>query len=126
MTTSNKNNLSMWQGTTFTHTIGVKYANGIPVDVTGYSAEMQIRSSYDSNTIVEQLSTSNDEITTTGANGQFVLQLSPERTANIYVDLTNGKPPKNTYVYDMNITDANNNVSKIMYGDLIVYGEVTR
>lgn len=125
MTTSNKNNLSMWQGTTFNYTVALKWANGIPIDVSSYTAEMQIRTSYDSNTIVESLSTANDEIIA-NANGQFVLELSPTRTANIYVDLTNGKPPRNTYVYDMNITDANNKVLKIMYGDVTVYGEVTR
>jgi hypothetical protein len=42
------------------------------------------------------------------------------------VDLSNGKPPKSMYVYDLELIDGSNNVSKLLYGDVTVYGEVTR
>jgi hypothetical protein len=40
--------------------------------------------------------------------------------------MTNGKPPRSTYVYDLELIDTGNTVSKILYGDVTVYGEVTR
>ena len=40
--------------------------------------------------------------------------------------MTNGKPPKTTYVYDLELIDGDGRVSKLLYGDVNVYGEVTR
>jgi len=55
------------------------------------------------------------------------IELDADRTANIQVDLTStSKPPKTIYVYDLNLTDANNRVTKLIYGVVNVYGDVTR
>jgi len=124
--TANKYNLEIWQGATFAMTITVKDANNAVQNLTNYTARMQLRTSYDAAAATESLTTSNGEISIIGAEGNLTLILAATRTANIPVDLTNGKPPKTTYVYDLELVDAANNVSKLLYGDVSVYGEVTR
>lgn len=128
MVTSNKYNITIWQGATFGLNIIANDSNGNPMNLTNYSARMQIRSSYDSTTVVESLTTANSEITITPAEGKLELELSAVRTANIAVDLCNSdsKPPKTTYVYDLELVDNANTVTKLIYGDVVVYGEVTR
>ena len=124
--TANKYNLEMWQGATFAMTITVKDANSNVQNLTSYTARMQMRTSYDAAAATVSLTTSNGEISIVGAEGNLILTLAATRTANIPVDLTNGKPPKTTYVYDLELIDGANNVSKLLYGDVNVYGEVTR
>ena len=124
--TNKKYTLEMWQGATFSMTITVNDANANAQNLTGYSARMQLRTSYDAGSATESLSTSNGEITIVAAEGNVILTLAASRTANIPVSLTNGKPPKTVYVYDLELIDNANNVSKLLYGDVNVYGEVTR
>ena len=125
-TNSNKYNLTMWQGATFGLSITVKDASGAVQNLTSYSARMQMRPSYDSGTVTESLSTANGEISIDAPAGNVMLELAASRTANITVDMTNGKPPKSSFVYDLELIDANSKVSKILFGDVTVYGEVTR
>lgn len=123
---TNKYNLTMWQGATFGLAITVKDANNQVMNLSSYTARMQIRSSYGSGSAAETLTTSNGEITITAATGNVALELAATRTANIAVDLNNGKPPRSTYVYDLELIDGSGRVSKLLYGDVLVYGEVTR
>lgn len=123
----NRYNMTMNQGSTFGFIVTVNDANGNTKNLVNSSASMQIRSSYDAPTPTETLSTANGEITIDGANGNVIVSLSATRTANIYVDVSgSGNPPKTKYVYDLELTDYANNVSKLLYGDLVVYAEVTR
>lgn len=123
---ANKYNLEMWQGATFSMVITVKDATANVQNLTSYTARMQMRTSYGAATPTETLTTANGEITITGAEGNVALELAASRTANISVDYSNGKPPKSTYVYDIELIDNNGKVSKLLYGDVNVYGEVTR
>ena len=125
--TNNKYNLEMWQGATFSMTVTVKDANANVQNLSGYTARMQIRTSYGAGSATESLTTSNGEITITAAEGNVALELAATRTANIPVDLnSDGKPPKRVYVYDLELVDGNGKVSKLLYGDVNVYAEVTR
>ena len=87
---------------------------------------MQMRPSYDSGAATESLTTANGEIVIAGVSGTVNLTLAATRTANIAVDMSNGRPPRSVYVYDLELVDSGNTVSKILYGDVTVYGEVTR
>ena len=116
----------MWQGSTFGININIQDSSGNTQNLTGYSARMQMRSSYTSASATETLTTANGEISIDAQTGNVAIQLAAERTANIAVDMNNGKPPKSMYVYDLELVDASNNVSKLLYGDVTVYGEVTR
>lgn len=124
--TDNKYNMTMWQGSTFGMVITVNTEAGSPQDLTNYSARMQIRPSYKSTSVEESLTSANGEISVGGTTGELTLTLSAARTANIAVDLNNGKPPRTVYVYDLEIQDGVGTVSKILWGDVTVYGEVTR
>ena len=123
---TNKYNITIWQGATFGLVITVKDSAGNTMNLTSYSARMQIRSAYNSGSATESLTSSNGEIAISPATGNLTLELAASRTANISVDLTNGKPPKSIYVYDLELIDGNGKVSKLLYGDAVVYGEVTR
>lgn len=123
---NNKYTLEMWQGATFALTITVKDSAGNVQNLTSYTARMQIRRNYDSGTATETLTTANGEITITAAEGNVAIELASTRTANISVDLTDGKPPRTVYVYDLELIDGDGKVSKLLYGDVNVYGEVTR
>ena len=124
--TDNKYNMTMWQGSTFGVSIIVNTIDNTPQNLLGYSARMQIRPTYKSTIVTESLTSSNGEIEITESAGQLSLSLSAERTADIHVDLGNGKPPRTVYVYDIEIEDNAGIVSKVLWGDLTVYGEVTR
>lgn len=122
----NKFNIEMTQGSTFELNLTVKNSNGALQSLASCSSRMQIRPSYSSNTVTESLSTANGEIVIDTSNSVLSLILSAERTANIKVDLSTGLPPKTKYVYDLELIDADLKVSKLIYGEVTVYGEVTR
>ena len=123
---NNKYNIEMNQGDTFSLNLTVKESNGALKSLSGYTARMQIRPSYQSNTVTESLSTSNSEISINTSTSTISLVLPASRTANIHVDLDNGLPPRTKYVYDLELIDGSSNVSKLVYGEVSVYGEVTR
>ena len=123
----NKYNLTMWQGSTFGLAITVKDANNAVQNLTSYTARMQIRPGYNSGAVTETLTSANGEILITAATGNVSIELAASRTANIAVDMDSpSKPPKSTYVYDLELVDGAGKVSKLLFGDVIVYGEVTR
>ena len=122
----NRYNIEMHQGSTYELQLIIKNANNTLKNLVSYSASMQIRPNYPSNTITESLTTSNGEIVINTTSSSVNLLLDHTRTANIYVDLNNGMPPKTKYVYDLELTDGDGKVSKIIFGDVIVYGQVTR
>lgn len=123
----NKYNLTMWQGSTFGLAITVKDANNAVQNLTSYTARMQIRPSYNSGEVTETLTSANGEILITAATGNVSIELAASRTANIAVDMDSpSKPPKSSYVYDLELIDGAGKVSKLLFGDVIVYGEVTR
>jgi flagellar capping protein FliD len=122
-----KYDIQMQQGTTYELLLSVKDSTGNNKNLAGHSASMQIRSTYQSQTATESLSTGTGEIDINTSNSTIHILLSAERTAAIRVDLSQNKiPPSSKYVYDLELTDSDNKVSKLIYGDVIVFGEVTR
>jgi hypothetical protein len=123
----NRYTIKIWQGATFGLTITVKDASGNTKNLENCTALMQIRPSYYSGGITETLSTANGEILISGNTGNVALALSAARTANIPVDMFDDHtPPRTKYVYDLDLKDSGNNVTKLIYGEVYVYGEVTR
>ena len=120
----NRNDLDMQQGATFQLQLVIQDANTNPINLSTYSAVMAIKTDYANTTLAEQLSTANSEIQMGSNTGVYNLELSAARTANVYVDLTNGVPPHSNYVYDVVITDGTGLATKIMYGNISMYGQV--
>lgn len=104
------------QGATFSRIVTWKTSAGVLVNLTGYTAEMQIRESYDSVSPVLTLSTSNGRISLGGAAGTITLTI---QAANM--DMDAGR-----YVHDLELTSAGGAVTRLTMGTFLVRPEVTR
>jgi hypothetical protein len=108
-------NITVYQGTTF-QLAPVWKIGGVPVILSNYTADMQVRASTDTGLIVE-LSTSNGRITIDSAYGRINLSLSASDTSA----LTAGN-----YLYDLNLTDNTAGITyKILQGAFTVVASVT-
>lgn len=107
------------QGATFTRPITWKDATGDPVNLTGFSARMQVRPSTGSATVVLDLTSSNGGIVfgTPRSSGYFEITVSATNTAA----LTPG-----TYVYDLELVAGSNIVTRLLEGKFTIKPEVTR
>jgi hypothetical protein len=101
-------NISVVKGTTFTLSPVWKIDN-LPVDITGYSADLQVRDV--SNNLITEMSTGNGKAVISGALGQVTFTLNATATAA----LTAG-----TYTYGYNLTDTTGNVYQILAGNFTV------
>jgi hypothetical protein len=90
------------QGATFTRTFEVSI-DGTPWNLTGYTAAMQVRQSFDSTVAVLTL-TSEDGITIDDT-GSFTVLITAEQTN----DLDAG-----SYVYDLELVSADDVVTRIL------------
>lgn len=89
----------------------------LPVDITGCSARMQVRSVVDDATVLLELSTANGGIALGGAAGTITLQLSAAATTAL--TWVRG-------VYDLEITLSDASVRRLLEGSVKVKPEVTR
>jgi hypothetical protein len=93
---------------------GIAYA---PVNLTSYTAELQIRSLPSSPDAVLTLSTSNSGITITPLTGTIACHATAAQTRII---------DEGTYYYDIEITSVSGIVTRVAQGQVIVSAEVTR
>lgn len=106
---ASKANLVIDQGSTYSVTINIDDDNGDGLNVSGYSARAQMRKHYTSSNSVS--------FVTSLANGELSLSLTANQTANIVAG---------RYVYDVELIDSSNNVTRILEGIITVTPEVTR
>jgi hypothetical protein len=119
-------NITMDQGSTFSLAVVWNDENDEPVDLTGYSARMHIRQSYSNNTLIESMTSSNGEITITANTGQVTVTLPATRTASINSTAnTSSTPYSSTYVYDLEVESSDAVVTKLIWGSVTIYKEVT-
>lgn len=114
--------ICIFQGATFDQTL--VYETGepsTPVDLSGYTAKMQIRSKPESKAVILELSTSagNNRITLNylGNNGAIRLFISAADTSSL--------SSCNDAVYDLELYNGSV-VTRIMQGNVIISPEVTR
>ena len=105
-----KVNLVIDQGTTFTSNFLVNDDDGNPVNLAAYTARSQLRKHYTS---------SNSTSFTVEANSTGYVTLT--LTANVTTGLSAGR-----YVYDVELINPSNVVSRILEGLITVTPEVTR
>lgn len=109
--------LMIEQGATFSQTVTWKDANGVPVNLTGYSARMQFRPSVNAPTIYFSATSSDGRITLNGATGTITINISAAETTGFgFVSA----------VYDMELQSANGVVTRLLEGGVSVSREVTR
>jgi len=104
--------LFLEQGTDFSTSITLDDVNGDPYNLTGFTAKSQMRKSYYSTN-----ATANFTITIlTPTTGVLTMSLPSANTANIAAG---------RYVYDVEIKDSTNNVSRVLEGIVNVLPRVT-
>lgn len=103
------------QGATFNLPLQWIDATGAPVDMTGYSAQMDVRASKTSAEVLVELSTANGRISLDSA-GNITLSISATDTATLI---------PGQYVYDLELTNGSS-VERLIEGAFVVDGEVTR
>ena len=110
--------MTIWQGATFqrvfTWRVGTPAAN---VNLTGYTARMQLRISSDAATPALEATTENGRITLGGAAGTVTLDLPATVTAAL---------PANQYAYDLELVSGSGQVTRLLEGFATVDAEVTR
>lgn len=110
-------NFELEQGTSLVKSVVWKDSAGVAVNLTGYSARMQVRESIDSDTVLLELSTANGTISLTESQGKVTLVFSPEDTSG--EDWTRGK-------YDLELTSSSGFVTRLLKGKITLSKEVTR
>jgi hypothetical protein len=96
----------------------VTYENpaGTPVNITSYTAALQLRSLPESTTAVLSLATGSG-ITITGASGLVAVHATATQTGAIIAG---------DYYYDLEITSPQNVVTRLVQGQALVNPQVTR
>lgn len=106
-----KANILVDQGTTFSTTITVTDDEGTPLTLTNYSGAAQMRKHYTSS------NATSFSVSVNNSTGEISLALTANQTSNLVAG---------RYVYDVELTDANNVVSRIVEGIVTVTPQVTR
>lgn len=102
------------QGSTFNSIIHLTDDNtNSPINVSGYTANSQIRRSYYSANISANITCTFSNT----ANGELTLSMTAAETANIKAG---------RYVFDVKTTDQYNTVSRILEGTINILPQVTR
>jgi hypothetical protein len=105
------------QGATFSQVITWKSATGTPVNLSGYSARMQVRARVDSTTEVLDLSSQ-------GGNPKIVLGGS---AGTITITVPDGDMDfEGSYVYDLEVESSGGVVTRLLMGRFQCRPEVTR
>lgn len=88
-----------------------------PVNLTSYTARMQIRETVETTTTLVELTTENGGITLGGAAGTITLLIAATATDDLDFE---------TAVYDLELISGSGVVTRLLYGDVTLVSEVTR
>jgi hypothetical protein len=104
------------QGATFSQLVTYK-DNGVAVNLTGYTARMQVRATLESASTLVELTTANSRIALGGTAGTITLTISATDTAG----LTAGRG-----VYDLELVSGSGIVTRLLQGVATISRNVTR
>lgn len=110
-------NFTINKGATFSRVVTWKEADGDPIDLTGYTARMQVREYASAADPVIDLTTTNGGIALGGTAGTITLSISSTDTSNVGVD---------GGVYDLELVSAGGVVTRLLQGFIEFSDEVTR
>lgn len=108
--------ITVEQGATFTLSATWKDSTGALVNLTGYSARMQIRETYESEDVILSFTSTGGSIVLGGALGTIVVTGSATDTAKI---------PMTPAVYDLEL-ESGGVVTRLLQGKATITQEVTR
>lgn len=109
--------ITIEQGATFRLNLEWVDSNSDPVDLTGYTARMQVRRRYASTEAALNLTTENGGIVLGGAAGTILIEAAAGATDDI--DFKIG-------VYDLELEAADGFVTRLLQGAVTISPEVTR
>ena len=117
MALGNRYDLEIKQGATLSLTATWRDSAGTAVNLTGYTARMQVRSTYDSSTTILSL-TSSSGITLGGVAGTIAITASATVTAALTAPWSG--------VWDLELVSGGGEVTRLLEGAASVSPEVTR
>jgi hypothetical protein len=109
--------LTIEQGATFAQLLIWKDSAGSLINLTGYTARMQIRPTVDSDTVIASLTTENGGISLSVINGSISLSIPAAYTALMTFV---------TAVYDLEMIATDATVTRLIQGAVVLSKEVTR
>ena len=111
-------NITVEQGSTYKLALYWKNNANNPIDMTNYTAKMQIRASTGASVVLLELSSSDtDQIQIYERQGAINLTIGYQQTANL---------PPSVAVYDLEVKSPEGVVTKLIKGRCRIEGEVTR
>jgi hypothetical protein len=117
MALGNRYDLEIKQGATLSLTATWKDSSGTAVNLTGYTARMQVRATYDSSSTILSL-TSSSGITLGGSAGTIAITASATTTAALTAPWSG--------VWDLELVSGGGEVTRLLEGAATVSPEVTR
>jgi hypothetical protein len=110
-------NILFNQGATFQKLFIYQDSTLNPINLTGYTARMQLRATYTSETPVINLTTENGGIEITPLDGEILVKMTAAQTEGI---------PARDYYYDIEVESADGRVYRVIEGKATVRPEITR
>ena len=108
--------ITIEQGATFSQVVTYK-ESGVAINLTGYTARMQVRATLESASTLVELTTANSRIALGGAAGTITLTIAAADTAA----LTAGRG-----VYDLELVSGSGIVTRLLQGVCTISRNVTR
>jgi hypothetical protein len=109
-------NFEVDQNATFSFIVEYKDNNGLPIDLTGSTAKMQVRDTKGGSKLAFTLTSPSGGIVITPLLGQLTIKMTPTQTNKLFY-------PKSSY--DIMVTDSNGNKIKMLEGFLTLSRSVT-
>ena len=113
-----RHNILIEQGTTFGLEVAYEQPEGTPVDITGWSARMQVRQTHASTSSVLDLTSLAGSISVDGPRGTVTVNVGATQTAAL--------PAPFLGVYDLEIASPGGTVIRLVEGSCRITPEVTR
>lgn len=108
--------ITIEQGATFQMSLTWKDSTGAAVNITGYTARMQVRENYEAESTLVSLTSSGGDIVLGGALGTIVITIGASVTQLLQLDEA---------VYDLELVNGAT-VTRLLQGKATVSREVTR
>lgn len=115
--TAGTHNFKAEQGADFIRQITWQDADGNAIDLSGYSARMQVRREVDDSAVLLELTTENGYITLGGAAGTIDLNFPASGTTSL---------SSSAGVYDLELVSGGGVITRLLQGTFDVSREVTR
>jgi hypothetical protein len=109
-------NFEVDQNATFSFIVEYKDNSGLPVDLTGSTAKMQVRDTKGGTKLAFSLTSPAGGITITPLLGKLTIKMTPTQTNKLFY-------PKSSY--DIMLTDSNANKIKLIEGFITLSRSVT-